>query len=294
MIKKLLLLLTILSSSAWASKQELTLYFIPSPLGMDWSSPVNLTVSAVKNIISLKPRFMGHVFVELKCGENHALTGMTSKTFDYLNQLLIEQRGLGILYHSFAGTLEDKSEVEKELQEYLQNGHANFTRFLLNKNQCQRAAQYLQEYRKNNIQRYYGLANRPRYGEGAGCTAFGVSFVEVLNLLDQEMREAWSQTIKIPLEFSGPPLKDQGVSLFKVLMNAHKWASENESHQKLTFWDPDKMHQWVKKKVNLKQSSYGILRIEKSEGVVFDKGHFPSPEGPIWLQHLDPVYQKNI
>lgn len=292
MIKILILSLFLVSNSLWSKTQELTLYFIPSPLGMDWSSPVNLTFSAVKNITQFKPRFMGHVFVELKCGENHELTGMTSKTFDYINQLIIEGKGLGILYHSFAGTLEDKNLVQAELQTYLKSGHANFGRFLLNDQQCQRATQYLQEYRKNNVGRHYGLANRPRYGEGAGCTAFGVSFVDVLGLLDQDMKESWSQTINVPLEFSGPPVNEKSVNLLSLLMNAHAWASENDPHKKLTFWDPDKMHQWVKQKVRLKQNSYSILKMDNAEGIVFDKSHFPAPQGPIWLQHLDPIYRQ--
>ncbi len=292
MIKILFLFLLLTSNSLWSKTQELTLYFIPSPLGMDWSSPVNLTFSAVKNIIQFKPRFMGHVFVELKCGETHELTGMTSKTFDYMNQLIIEGKGLGILYHSFEGRLEDKNLVQAELKTYLKSGHTNFGRFLLNEKQCQRVTRYLQEYRKNNIGRHYGLANRPRYGEGAGCTAFGVSFLDVLGLLDQDMKESWSQTINVPLEFSGPPVNQRSVNLLSVLMNAHAWAPENTPHKKLTFWDPDKMHQWVKQKVRLKQNSYSILKVENAEGVVFDKGHFPAPEGPIWLQHLDPIYRQ--
>lgn len=292
-MKKLLLLSLLFASEIHANTlNELTLHFIPSPVGMDWSSPSSLAKSALKNRISFKPRFIGHVFVELKCGTTHELTGMAGKKFDYLNQLLVEQKGLGILFHSFEGGLEDKEKIEPELKEFQKNGYSNFVSFKLNDNQCQRASQYLKEYREKNVGRHYGLANRPRMGEGAGCTAFGVSFVDVLNILDQDMKEAWSQTVNIPLEFAGPPLKEEGVGLFKVMFNAGSWAKENEKHQKLTFWDPDRMHSWVKLKAEKKVGEYEIVKSQNSVGVVIDKSHFPVPVEPIWMQQLNPENKK--
>ncbi len=132
MNKYLFPLLILLSITSARAAQELTLYFIPSPVGMDWSSPSALAKSALMNRISMKPRFMGHVFVELKCGSEHELTGMVGKNFDYLNQLLVNQRGLGILYHSFEGQLENKDAITEELAGYLKTGHVNFLKVLLN------------------------------------------------------------------------------------------------------------------------------------------------------------------
>lgn len=283
-MKKFIFLTLLLASQTWAN--ELTLHFIPSPEGMDWSSPSKLAKSALMNRISFKPRFIGHVFVELKCGTSHELTGMTGKKFDYLNQLLIEQKGLGILYHSFEGGLEEKEKIEPELKKFKVEGYSNFVSFLISENQCQRVTTYLKEYREKNVGRHYGLANRPRMGEGAGCTAFGVSFPDVLNILDQEMKEAWSQTVNIPLEFAGPPLKEKGVGLFKVMFNASEWAKDSEKHQRLTFWDPDKMHSWVKLKASKKVGDYSIVKSENAVGVVFDKRHFPVPAEPIWMQQV--------
>lgn len=271
---------------------QLTLYFIPSPVGMDWSSPANLAWSALKNRLSFQSRFMGHVFVELECGNDKQLTGMVGKNFDYLNQLLMNGRGLGIMYHSFDGELEDKEKVVNEIQELSQvDGRLNFVRFNLNGNQCSRAATYLKEYREKNVGRYYGLANRPLYAEGAGCSAFGASFAEVTGVLDQDLIDAWSQAVNIPLAFAGPPLKDETVNLIKVMMNADKWAKDNEPHQKLVFWSPDHMYAWVKKKVAAAavEKQFSVVEMGKSKGIVFDRSHLPAPTGPIWQQHLDPT-----
>lgn len=266
---------------------ELTLYFIPTPLGLDWSTPSTLAQTALKNKLTFKPHFMGHVFVEINCGQKHELTGMIGKNFDYLTQLLIHQRGLGILFHSFEGRLEDKVDVQKELNSYFQNGGINFVSFKLNSPQCNRLTTYMDEYRKNNVGRFYGLANNPRSAEGAGCSAFGASFVDVLNILDQDMRESWSQTINIPLEFAGPPLTNTGVSLFKVLFQARTWSKESEKHQKLTFWEPDLMYKWVQKKLTTK-GDHQIKQMQKIQGIVMDKSHIPVPLEPIWTQRLNP------
>lgn len=291
-MKKFILPLLLLSSSLMAQTQDqLTLYFIPSPVGMDWSSPANLAWSALKNRVSFKSRFMGHVFVELECGKQKQLTGMVGKNFDYLNQLLIEGRGLAVMYHSFDGTLEEQDKVSAEIKELSEEGgRMNFVRFNLNEAQCLRAQTYLKEYREKNVGRFYGLANRPLYAEGAGCSAFGASFAEVTGVLDQELIENWSHSVNIPLAFSGPPLRDESVNLLKVMMNAQSWAKESEPHQKLMFWSPDHMFAWVNKKVAAAatEKQFSVVELGKSKGIVFDKSHMPVPAGPIWQQHLDP------
>ena len=286
---KILLFTFFLMARVWAgSNHQLTLYFVPSPKGLDWSSPSSLAISALKNKLSFEPHFMGHVWVELNCENQHELTGMTSKTFDYLNQLLVEQRGLGVFYHSFEGKLEEKKDIEAELKPFLQSGYINFTRFLLNDKQCSRALTYLKEFREMNVGRYYGLANRPRYGEGAGCSAFAVSFPDVLDILDHDMKMSWSNSVNIPLKYAGPPLTEEGVGLLSVVFNAGSWASEKEKHKKLTYWSPDRMHEWVKNKVNTPTAGMSVLQMENSRGIVIDKSHYPAPEGPIWLQKIDP------
>jgi len=297
-MKKLFILLTLLPLQIMANttSNHLTLYFIPSPVGMDWSSPANLAFSALKNRISLQSRFLGHVFVEVQCGNERQLTGMVGKRFDYLNQLLIENKGLGVLYHSFAGGLEEAKDVDAEIKELSDDGERlNFVKFLLNQGQCQRLSTYLKEYREKDVGRYYGLANRPLYGEGAGCSAFGASFPEVAGLMDQDFKTAWSQTVNVPLAFAGPPLKQEGVSLLKLMLNASSWAKENEPHQKLMFWSPDRMFDFVKTKITKAkdEKQFSVTEIGNAKGIVYDKSHLPAPSGPIWQQHLDPNIMKS-
>lgn len=109
-MKKLLFTLLI-STPVFAN--ELTLFVVPSP-GLDWSSPKNLFLSTAKSKLMMKPHFMGHLWIELKCGDKTELTGMTGDNPDFINQLVMNGRGLGVLYHSFPGKLETDVEAEKK------------------------------------------------------------------------------------------------------------------------------------------------------------------------------------
>lgn len=280
-MKKLLLTLLI-SSPVFAN--ELTLYVIPSP-GLDWSSPKNLFLSAAKNKMMMKSHFMGHMWVELKCADKTELTGMIGDNPDFINQLVMNSRGLGVFYHSFPGKLE--TDVARERDEYLKNGGMNFIRFVLNQGQCQRATQYLTEFRKNNVGRNYGLAHRPRHAEGAGCSAFAVSFPDVVNVMDQEMKETWIDEVKIQRELAGPPVNNEGVSILKII-TADKWATDSEKHEVLRFWNPDKIYNYINNKVNKPMSGYKVSKLGNVSGIEFDKSHLPLPLEPIWQQQIDP------
>lgn len=275
-MKKLLLTL-LLSSPVFAD--ELTLYVVPSP-GLDWSSPKSLFVSAAKGKLLFKPHFMGHMWAELKCGGKSEFTGMTGDNPDFINQIVFQNRGLGVFYHSFPGKMENSTDIQKEISDYQNAGGMNFIRFSLNENQCKRAEQYLVEFRKNNVGRNYGLAHRPRHAEGAGCSAYAVSFADVLKVMDQEMKEAWTDEIKIPSEL-------ENVSFLKIL-SADKWATDNEKHQVLRFWNPDKIYTYISNKVSKPMSGYSVTKLGNVSGIVFDKSYLPVPLEPIWNQQLDP------
>ena len=281
-------------------QHELTLTFIPSPHGIDWSTPKSLAKSAVINKISLKPRFIGHVFVELK-GEidsklHHIVTGMSSKKMDTVYQVLIKQKGFGVLFHSFAGKMEKKEDLEIELARYYQEGRVSYVKYQLNPLNFKRLVQYVEEFQKNKGDLYYGGPNRPRHLEGSGCSAFGMSFLEIAGILTQDMVKSWSQSIRIPLKFAGAPLTDKKISLLSIIQNAHAWAEENEPHQPFFIWDPDLMHKWVLEKIKNHSdgAGYHLHQKIKSQGVVFDYTHLPPLNEPLFFNEQSALFKKSI
>jgi hypothetical protein len=281
-MRKILVFFLLFSLARTALSQELSLYVVPSPHGVDWKSPRSLLASVVKNRLSFSEAWPGRAFVELKCSTGHELTAMAAEEFDFLKQLLITGRGWGIFYHSFSGHLMPSEQIEKELKLFAEQGRMSFIRFKINAGICQRLEQYLSEFRELNVGRHYGLAHRPLYGEGASAAAFAVSFLKVAGLLDQAITESWTQQVLLPLKHLGLPLTDQYVNFLKLPLNG-QWAQASEPHQVLIFWDPDRMHRWITEQTLRGESAqWSLLQIGNAKGVMLDKSHYPVPPEPYW------------
>jgi hypothetical protein len=283
----------------------LTLYFIPSPRGFDWSTPTKLARAVVKNKISSERRFMGHVNIELEyTNENgekvHILTGMVAEKLNAVPLLLKEKIGLGVIFHSFPGKLENKNDLEPELKMRAQKGNKalNFVKFKINLETAKRIEKYFADYAEANIGRYYGLVNSPLHGEGSGCSAFGASFLKVAGILDEEYKKHWTHCIRVPHHLAGAPIHQNKVSFLGLVLGNHRWAREEEDHHELFFWDPDRMHAWVEQKISEfhhELSTYQLTTKENSTGIIFDVTHKEAPQEPIFKgesQNGKPVSQK--
>jgi hypothetical protein len=283
-----------------SSKNEtplLTLYFIPSPYGINWQSPTTVARTIVLNKFGGSgSRFMGHVNIELDYTNDegkkiHILTGMAAENLDAIPLLLKEKIGLGIMFHSFKGKVETKEELVPELDGYFKKGNKaiNFVQFKINQSVAKRVEQYFAEYTHHNVGQYYGLVNSPLHGEGSGCSAFGASFLDVAGLLEEEFKEHWTHCIKVPHKIAGK-ITDNKANFFKIMIGGHDWASDHEDHHEIFFWDPDKMHRWVEEKVkqhNSTLSTYGLTKIQNATGLVFDVTHKEAPTGPIFKRTCD-------
>lgn len=269
MMKYFLIFFT-LTQFAWGDSLILKVFSPPKPI--DWSSPGYFMSSVLWGRLSFEKYPMGHTFVEISCQGKSTYLSQVMKHNDSLKQFLFAGSGLGILFHSFEGELKVGDEVLEE-----QKGRdLTSLEVKINPQQCLRLLAYVNEYRKHDIGQHYGPALRPLFGEGASSTNFAASFLEVLNIMDADLKVAWSTTVNVPLELSGPPLRDEGVNILKVYITADDWAGENEPHRKLRFYDPQKIAAWIKAQ-------------KKPE---LDKSYLPAPKGAVFLQHTDPNYRK--
>lgn len=235
---------------------RLNFYFFPSPHGTDWSSPATLALSALKNRFSFLPRplhSLGHVNIEgvNSAGERQFLTGMiTEDTAGQLRLVLREDYGLGILFHSFLGKLEHPDEVEAQFEPRFKTDKISLLSLKVSDATVKRAVDYLNAYVDECGYHSYGLVNRPLHLEGAGCSAFAASFLEVTGLDHDEFRKHWAQTVRIHDQHLGGGHSKEGlikVPFLKLIREAKRWAHEHEPHRKLFFWDPDLMHTWLER-----------------------------------------------
>lgn len=282
-------MLFVINAGRIARADDLTLYFFPSR-GISWKSPSTLLASVAKNFVLGDEYLIGHVTVELKCESSgkRIHTGMTFGDFSQTKDLILKDgSGVSVLLTPMKGQLERPVYIERYLREDADAGRLSFMRYLISPSTCERLAQYYEEYKERNLGAHYGLSLRPRYGEGAGCSAFAMSFLELGGLVDSEFNSFVERQVLVPESWMGVPLRNKKVSAYDLWQHANRWASTHEPHVKLNFWDPDLMHVYVHTKIaevrRGGEKNMQIQRWSNSWGIVQDKRDVATPTDPIWL-----------
>lgn len=254
---------------------KLTLYFIPSPFGLNWESPSKLARTIIINKYSFKPRFMGHVNIDIQFqneqGEKeHILTGMVASNLNAVPLLLKKKIGLGILWHSFPGRLETKEELIPELDNYKKTGkRINFMRWNISHKAAQKLADYYEHFKQNQIDKFYGLVNSPLHGEGSGCSAFGASFLSTAGLLDENFIKNCSMRVLAPMKYIGSPISNNQPNFIKLAMANAKWAQKDEEHKELYFWDPDLMFKYTKNLAQNPNKDFKVIKEDNAIGIEY-------------------------
>lgn len=233
---------------------EIRLHILRSPYGIDWRSPWALTKSALKNQaapVGRKRAFsISHIFVELKCDSTgaHIMRGMTSASNREERDLLLRKHyGLGVMLHVYQGKLEKEDTIRKDLAPY--KGHYRKAELAIkvSPESCNRMVSYAHEYESLGYgSMYSGFQADPLKREGAGCSAFAVSFLRVGGLMETFTRE-WLQKIDIPKKVIGGPITGKRVKLVTLLANPFVRWNNKVPHIHIDAWDPEKMHTWVKR-----------------------------------------------
>src|SRR5690606_23818098 len=128
-------------------------------------------------------------------------------------------------------------------------------------------------------------------GEGGGCSAFAVSFLQAAKIAPKEHLKHWSGEVWVPKKYIGPhnsklytaanqelyPNTEGGddIKLFKFLLKSKKtaWATPfDPQSRRLQFFDPDMVYHWIEKKAKswTKEAAYDYRRFQKSYDIVFD------------------------
>lgn len=220
------------------------------------------------------------------------LTGMVAEdASSQRTALLKDQVGFGVLFLSFPGRLESAQEVEKQFEPRYRHGSISVLNLLIHPTVRERLEKYLQEFKEKRGDHSYGLPNRPLFLEGSGCSAFAGSFLEVAGLDLPEFRQNWTQTIRVPLDLIGGASTGKKVSFPKLLAARPKnWATPDQPHLPIFFWDPDLMHQWLVKTWKKVETGerlfidrpYRSLRRHKALELEIDLSHIEAPKTPIW------------
>lgn len=273
--------------SVTATAQELTLYVLPAPKPINWHSPRSLVFSYINNAIVAnkygkgQKHAIGHVMVELKYNERYALVGTTATSNRYMMHKVMHRGwGLGILFATINGKLEEADINQPQLQERTASGEMAYVRYKINAIMFERLWTYLQEYKARGYDKYYNGENNPRAGKGAGCTAFGHSFLEVGGLQYLLNDSNWKVNVRVQDGLIGRPIADRRVSIFKLMMRG-RWAKEKHRHRHLQYYEPTLMYNDILSKMN--NNTIGTKdSIGKAKGIVIDASLLLPPDESIW------------
>jgi hypothetical protein len=285
---------------------SVTLYAVPAPsslvnpAGLSWKTPGGLVRRTLVNKAGGKflsfSRTIGHAAVRVQCdyyGDKaaaHFQGSMTNSNDDEFTDLLMkEQVGLGMLIYNVTGEIESEAAFQATLDERTASGRLAFIRFQISPDVCHDLLDYEKAYDAANVQKNYGLMARPLYKEGAGCSAFSMSFLELADLIEPRFTDNWSFNVRIPLytdPLIGPDKALIGGSLYpqnkvpilRLSSLTRDWAKPTEPGVDLFGWDPTLMYEWIDKRAEeaLADKSEPVEVRDKIKGLVLDRRTKPA------------------
>lgn len=271
------------SAQPHVMEHELTLFAIPAPrlIGLSWKRPGGLARrTLINNGLGLS-RSLGHAAVRVQCGATatqpagHFQGSVVDTGDDFRKMVLGEKAGLGVLLRTVPGALEKEEELQPTLDERYGNGRLSFIRYEITAETCHALLDYAREFDRRGIAGQYGFV-RPLYGEGAGCSAFSMAFLELANLDEERFRKEWSFDVRVPMKLvGGTDNPTNKVTVFELFTTFRPWAKEDEPHRRLIGWDPTKMFTSIRSaaKQSLRDRSRTVEKRGKALGLVLDRSN---------------------
>lgn len=269
-----------------ASGNTIALLFYPAPSPIDWSSPGTMARAAIHNSLRDDPHAISHVDVYLRCeGEPVVATGMSRKVnWKFYASVLLGAKGIGMMTETYPGQEIKTDEIVSGAAARLGNGRVRALSFKVSGGTCRRALAYWREYSKRGYHNTYsGFTSSPYKGEGAGCAAYAMSFLQIAGLWDPEFEREWSRHIRLPTRLLSGFSK---VTFWGYLMGRNEaWASEQEEALPLVIYDPELMYRWVEKVSNNPAAwdkSARALKTQSALEIFVDRSRIQEPAQEFW------------
>lgn len=296
------ILLTLLTGSNLCA-QQMTMYVIPPLVPMNWQSPRSLLFSYLNNLLTpakyVKHRHpMGHVLIELNDSNRYTIAGVVAESkADLAFKVYAQGYGLGILFTHLSGRIEIGETNTEELGKRFTGGDVAYLRFKISPECFDRLWQYMEGYRTREYYKTYNGDNNPRAGKGAGCSAFGMSFVELCNLLPETVTGAWKITANVPNRLvGGPEGGNRWVGVHRILMKG-KWAdTSRHRYRTIEYYEPTLIYSWIVHQwsaITLDNSlSPEREQKENAKGLLIDCSRCTVPTDPIWIPQAKPLLRR--
>jgi hypothetical protein len=221
---------------------KLTVYALPPPGELDWSTPNVLLDSVIASRSAgakLKEagevamaHSIGHVNVQLDCGDfSIALTGQTDQGG---GDWQAATDGAGLLLRDVPGAMDamerigDAEDTAADIAARQKSGRVSQISFVVNEQMCRRLKTFHDTYVGSGAYKHYNGSMRARRLEGAGCAIFGAGMVDVGGLLRRSLfTPEWAQSKMIGsarmADFLGDGKYKYGGNLSAVDENGTHW-----------------------------------------------------------------------
>jgi len=265
------------SPASETTDNTLLIHSVNPPKPIDWSTPGKTFKSIFKNsfikegyerettdneglpkteFVSIKTHFIGHMFMELKCSNYPKIvTGMSSPGYEEISGLLIEGKSFSQILQTTKGHFNTAEELIEEMEmRRTKVGNLQSMGIKLSQNACEELLKYLTEFKACGIDKKYGgLSASPHKAEGAGCSAFALSFLQRINIMpmidqinDSTFGHQFKRRVYVPFSMLKTKDKEPEVGAWGLLKgNPIKWAKDKHEGFEVDFFDPELFSSYV-------------------------------------------------
>lgn len=232
---------------------EVTLYAINSPYTLNWETPRSLLLSTMRSSVNptrqgRSNHTIGHAYLGFKCdGEEEILSGMTSgKGFSSRNNLFNEKHGLSVILQDNPGHFQKHAEVKSDVEFFSRiSNRMSALKIEVTNDQCLKARAWYEEFEAREEHIYGGVGRRPLTGEGAGCTAYAMSFFEAADINFEFFNQLFEQTFYLPKELLGGSFGDQVVPLKNIMNNRQPLKVQAPNTYEVKVYDANAIYFWI-------------------------------------------------
>lgn len=292
------------SNDSINDQHEITLYFTNSTGRINWANPSDLFKST--NICYLKAGLrknyyvIGHTQARLTSTLLPAprYIAMTGAVQTEKVELVFKKKvGFGSLGSTIQGKLETEESIKKGIELYGKRNMLMYVKFKINAEAVRRILQFIEYYGSKNengfapYQNYNG-ALWPRYeNEGSGCSAFGVSLLDVANIIPPEAKD-WMVDINVPIDLIGGEFNNNKKIKFGSIYRTKSWytgnGKEGVDYVNYKVYDPSIINDWI---IKMRTKNDSVFRADEEnglKGLIVDRRNVVyDPNEPIVKQRTD-------
>jgi len=285
-------------------KNEITIFVVPSLCPIDWSNPAILyksTLNAYLKTITQKNYYaIGHTIARISSPLLPAplFFAMCGKVFTEKPKLvLINKIGFGSLGSTMQGHVESEKSIKKGLKLYSKRNKVAYIKFKVSEQSIRRVLEFVDKFQKKTINGFaasdiYNGATWPRYSnEGSGCSAFGMSVLDVANLLPAES-STWRIHVKVPMDLIGGEFNNNKKINLSKIHKAKSWYEGtglvDVDYVDYNVFDPSVIFDWIKNKKTQNDPDFQADEEDGISGLIVNRQNLVySADDSVFQQRKD-------